>query len=178
MSKIWLIPIFLILIVFVTSCDKDKDKTITKNLDEYYSDYGELVEKYGEMKFENCADAIAAGNEIVSVYYATADKAFKENDAKAKSDLENFNELLKLYDSAIESLKVKCPEDFNKWESDNRKKIESISQKADTVFNTRDNDTVFEDVTSKIRDVNEQVEQLMVDIQRFADEEDSAYMKK
>jgi len=177
MNKIWHITILLVLIAFVTSCDKDKNKTITKNLDEYYSDYGELAEKYGEMKFETCADAIAAGNEIVSVYYATADKAFQGNDAKAKSDLENFAELLKSYYSAIEPLKMKCPDDFNKWENENRPKIESISQKADTLFNTRETDTVFEDVTSRIKDVNEQVEQLMIDIQRFA-EEDSAYMKK
>ena len=81
-----LIPyIIAIATILLPSCDKDIEK---KNiaLDDYESDYGELVEKYADMKFANCTEAISAGNEIASVLYSTADKAFKENDAKAKSD--------------------------------------------------------------------------------------------
>lgn len=62
------------------------------------------------MKFENCAEAISAGNEIVSVFYSTSNKAFNENDAKAKSDLEHFEELINAYDEAIEPMWKKCPE--------------------------------------------------------------------
>lgn len=157
----------------MSSCDKDIDKkNIT--LDEYESDYGELVEKYADMKFANCAEAISAGNEIASVLYSTADKAFKGNDAKAKSDLDNFGELLSAYDHVIDSMYTICPEDFDKWEKSNRKKIETILHKASSAFDAHSNDTTWgEDVTSEIEAVNEQVEQLMIDIQQFADEDDS-----
>lgn len=157
----------------MSSCDKDIDKkNIT--LDEYESDYGELVEKYADMKFANCAEAISAGNEIASVLYSTADKAFKENDAKAKSDLDNFGELLSAYDHVIDSMYTICPEDFDKWEKSNRKKIETILHNASSAFDAHSNDTTWgEDVTSEIEAVNEQVEKLMIDIQQFAEEDDS-----
>lgn len=161
----------------VVSCDKNGDKVTTLSFDEYESDYGELAEKYSEMNFETCADALAAGNEIVSVYYATADKAFSDNDAKAKSDLEHFGELLKAYDGAVESLWKKCPEEFDKWEKDNRKKIESISQRVNAMSEHYEVDTTFEDVSSEIEAVNEQVEQLKIDMQRFAEEDDSVNNK-
>ena len=173
MNKVTLYIIIAIATILMSSCDKDIDKkNIT--LDEYESDYGELVEKYADMKFANCAEAISAGNEIASVLYSTADKAFKENDAKAKSDLDNFGELLSAYDHVIDSMYTICPEDFDKWEKSNRKKIETILHKASSAFDAHSNDTVWgEDVTSEIEAVNEQVEQLMIDIQQFADEDDS-----
>ena len=173
MNKVTLYIIIAIATILMSSCDKDIDKkNIT--LDEYESDYGELVEKYADMKFANCAEAISAGNEIASVLYSTADKAFKENDAKAKSDLDNFGELLSAYDHVIDSMYTICPEDFDKWEKSNRKKIETILYKASSAFDAHSNDTVWgEDVTSEIEAVNEQVEQLMIDIQQFADEDDS-----
>ena len=169
--------IILITAIALVSCEKNNEKKNAIGLDEYESDYGELAEKYAEMKFESCAEALAAGNEIVSVYYATADKAFKENDAKAKSDLEHFDDLLKAYDAAIEPLWKRCPDEFDKWEKDNRKKIESISHEANSMFETHESDTTFEDVSSEIEAVNEQVEQLKIDMQRFAEEEDSANNK-
>ena len=165
--------IIAIATILLPSCDKDIEK---KNiaLDDYESDYGELVEKYADMKFANCTEAISAGNEIASVLYSTADKAFKENDAKAKSDLDNFGELLSAYDHVIDSMYTICPEDFDKWEKSNRKRIETILHKASSAFDAHSNDTAWgEDVTSEIEAVNEQVEKLMIDIQQFADEDDS-----
>jgi hypothetical protein len=42
------------------------------------------------------------------------------------------------------------------------------------MFNMHDTDSVWgEDVTSEIEAVNEQVEQLMIDIQHFVEEDDS-----
>lgn len=165
--------IIAIATILLPSCDKDIEK---KNiaLDDYESDYGELVEKYADMKFANCTEAISAGNEIASVLYSTADKAFKENDAKAKSDLDNFGELLSAYDHVIDSMYSICPEDFDKWQKNNKKKIETILHKASSAFDAHNNDTVWgEDVTSEIEAVNVQVEQLMIDIQQFAEEDDS-----
>ena len=80
----------LLLATIMVSCEKNIDKKNAINLGEYESDYGELAEKYAEMKFENCDEAILAGNEIAMVLYSTSNKAFNENDAKAKSDLEHF----------------------------------------------------------------------------------------
>lgn len=157
--------------VAMTSCDKDGDKKTTIDLNEYESDYGELAEKYATMEFSNCDEAIAAGNEIASVFYATADKAFKGNDAKAKSDLGLFDDLFTSLDSAIESLYSKCPEEFDKWEKDNRKKIDAIIHKRDKVFDGHNDTTWSEDVSSEIEAVNEQVEQLMMDIQKFEEED-------
>ena len=171
------IVFFALALLLFASCDKNNDKTTEVLLGEYESDYGELAEKYATMEFQTCADAISAGNEIVSVLYATSDKAFNENDAKAKSDLEHFGELLSAYDSVVELMYSKCPEDFDKWEKDNRKKIDAILYKVDRMFDSHSRDTAWgEDVSSEIDAVNEQVEQLMIDIQRFAEEEDSASM--
>jgi len=164
----------VIVIALLSSCDKDNGKSTEIALGDYESDYGELAEKYAEMKFETCADAIAAGNEIASVLYATSNKAFNENDAKAKSDLEHFGELVSAYDYAMDSMYHKCPEDFDNWKKDNRKKIDAILHKAEQMFNMHDTDSVWgEDVTSEIEAVNEQVEQLMIDIQHFVEEDDS-----
>ena len=74
----------------------------------------------------------------------------------------------------MDSMYHKCPEDFDKWKKDNRKKIDAILHKAEQMFNMHDTDSVWgEDVTSEIEAVNEQVEQLMIDIQQFAEEDDS-----
>jgi len=170
---------FVIAIALLTSCNKDNGKTTEIALGEYESDYGELAEKYAGMKFETCADAIAAGNEIATVLYATSDKAFNENDAKAKSDLEHFGELVSAYDYAVDSMYHKCPEDFDKWTKDNRKKIDAILHKAEQMFYMHDTDSVWgEDVTSEIEAVNEQVERLMIDIQHFTEEDDSTNATK
>ena len=156
----------------LVSCDDDSDKKSTLELNEYESDYGELAEKYATMEFSKCDDAIAAGNEIASVFYATADKAFKDNDAKAKSDLELFDDLFTSYDLAIESLYSTCPEEFDKWEKDNRKKIDAIKHKRDKLYSGHESDTTWgEDVSSEIEAVNVQVEQLMMDIQKFEEED-------
>jgi hypothetical protein len=158
----------------MVSCEKNNDAKKALDLGEYEADYGEIAEKYADMKFETCADAIAAGNEIASVYYATADKAFKENDAKAKSDLENFSELLSAYNHVLDSMRWKCPEDFDRWEKDNRRRMDSISYKVGRMFYNSPMDTAWgEDISSEIEAVNEQVEQLMIDIQQFAEQDDS-----
>ncbi len=162
----------------MTSCDKEKDKS-SIIIEGYESDYGELAEKYAEMSFENCAEAISAGNEITSVLYSTSNKAFNENDAKAKSDLEHFEELLNEYNAAIEPLWKKCPEEFDKWNKENKKKIDSILQRLNTMLNPQITDSIHsEDVSSEIQAVNEQVEQLMIDIQRFSEEDDSLNNKQ
>jgi len=165
--------IVLLMAALAVSCDKNTERTKII-IGEYEADYGEIAEKYAGMKFETCADVIAAGNEIASVYYATADKAFMENDAKAKSDLEHFGELLSAYDFVLDSMRWKCPEDFDQWEKDNRRKIDSISYKVGRMFDSSPKDTAWgEDVSLEIEAVNEQVEKLMIDIQQFAAEEDS-----
>jgi len=157
----------------LASCDKDSGGKSTIVLNEYESDYGELIEKYASMEFSQCQEAIAAGNEIASVFYATADKAFKENDAKAKSDLQLFDDLFASFDSVIEAMYSSCPEDFDKWEKDNRKKIDAILHKRSELYSTSSTDTTWtEDVSSEIEAVNLQVEQLMSDIHDF-EEEDS-----
>ena len=171
------IVFFAFALLFVASCDKNNDKATEIVLGEYESDYGELAEKYATMEFATCADAISAGNEIVAVFYATSDKAFKENDAKAKSDLEHFGELLSDFGAVEELMYSKCPEDFDQWEKDNRKKIDAILYKVERMFDSHAGDTEWsEDVSSEIDAVNEQVEQLMIDIQRLTEEEDSAIM--
>ena len=158
----------------MVSCEKNNDKKSTIDLSGYESDYGELAEKYAEMKFENCTDAISAGNEIVSVFYSTSNKAFNENDAKAKSDLEHFEELINEYDDAVEPLWKKCPDEFDKWNKENRKKIDNILHKLNAMQNTHVTDSIHsEDVSMEIEAVNEQVEQLMIDIQRLSEEDDS-----
>ena len=146
--------------VALTSCDKDSGKKSTIELNDYESDYGELAEKYATMEFGNCQEAIAAGNEIASVFYATADKAFKENDAKAKSDLEHFDDLFISFDVAVESMYSTCPEEFDKWEKDNRKKIDAIKHKRDKLYSGHESDTTWTEV-----------EQLMIDIQKFEEED-------
>ncbi len=164
--------ITILMAVALTSCDKDSGKKSTIELNEYESDYGELAEKYATMEFGNCQEAIAAGNEIASVFYATADKAFKENDAKAKSDLEHFDDLFISFDLAVESMYSTCPEEFDKWEKDNRKKIDAIKHKRDKLYSGHETDTTWtEDVSSEIEAVNVQVEQLMIDIQKFEEED-------
>ena len=179
MNKVTLYITLVIATIMMSSCDKYNGKSTDISFGEYESDYGELAEKYAEMKFANCAEAISAGNEIASVLYATSQKAFDENDAKAKSDLEHFDELVSAYDHVIDSMYSICPEEFDKWEKSNRKKIETILHKANNVFDPHANDTVWaEDVTSEIEAVNEQVEQLMIDIQQFAEEDDSINVKK
>ena len=172
MNKAILYIILAITAITLASCDKDGDKKSTLELNEYESDYGELAEKYATMEFSNCQEAIAAGNEIASVFYATADKAFKGNDAKAKSDLELFDDLFISFDLATESMHSTCPEEFDKWEKDNRKKIDAIKHKRDKLYSGHENDTTWsEDVSSEIEAVNEQVEQLMMDIQKFEEED-------
>ncbi len=169
----------LLLATIMVSCEKNIDKKNAINLGEYESDYGELAEKYAEMKFENCDEAILAGNEIATVLYSTSNKAFNENDAKAKSDLEHFEELINDYDAAIEPLWKKCPDEFDKWNNDNRKKIDSILRKLNAMQNPHDTIGIHsEDVSSEIEAVNEQVEQLMIDIQRFSEEDDSLNNKQ
>lgn len=174
MNKVIAYIIALAGIPMLVSCNKSIEKKSAIDLSGFESDYGELAEKYAEMNFETCADAIAAGNEIASILYATSQKAFDENDAKAKSDLEHFGELISAYDFAIDSIKNTCPEEFDNWDKDNRKKINEILQKAEQLSNMHYNDSVWgEDVNPKIDSVNKQVEQLMIDIQQFKEEEDS-----
>ena len=174
-----IVYIVLLLATIMVSCEKNNDRKSTIDLSGYESDYGELAEKYAEMKFENCAEAISAGNEIVSVFYSTSNKAFNENDAKAKSDLEHFEELINAYDEAIEPMWKKCPEDFDKWNRENRKKIDNILQKLNAMQKPHVTDSIFsEDVSSEIEAVNEQVEQLMIDIQRLSEEDDSLNNKQ
>lgn len=173
---VWVV---ILLATIMSSCEKNNDKKNTIDLGEYESDYGELAEKYAEMNFENCDEAISAGNEIASVLYNTSNKAFNENDAKAKSDLEHFEELLNEYDQAIEPLWKKCPEELDKWNRENRKKIDGILQKLKAMLTPQITDSIHsEDVSSEIEAVNEQVEQLMIDIQRFNEEEDSLNNKQ
>jgi len=170
----YIVYFVLLLATIMVSCEKNTDKKNAINLGEYESDYGELAEKYAEMNFENCDEAISAGNEIVSVLYSTSNKAFNENDAKAKSDLEHFEELLNEYNQAIEPMWEKCPDEFDKWNKENRKKIDNILQRLNSMLNQQITDSIHsEDVSSEIEAVNEQVEQLMIDIQRFSEEEDS-----
>lgn len=173
---VYLVMLFATIMV---SCEKNNDKKSTIDLSGYESDYGELAEKYAEMKFENCTEAISAGNEIVSVFYSTSNKAFNENDAKAKSDLEHFEELINEYDAAVEPLWKKCPDEFDKWNKENRGKIDKILRKLNTMLNTHVSDSIHsEDVSLEIEAVNEQVEQLMIDIQRLSEEDDSLNNKQ
>lgn len=160
-------------LLLTTACNKNNNKTTVLDLNEYETDYGELAEKYAAMDFKTCADAIAAGNEIASALYATADKAMNENDAKAKADLDNFEELVSEFYSAIETLRHECPTDIETWEKNNRKKIDDTLKKFSEKSHIHENDTTFEDVSSEIEAVNEQVEQLKIDMQRFAEEDDS-----
>lgn len=157
----------------ISSCEKnDNDKNII-NLKDFDPDYAELVEKYDTMYFSSCDEAIAAGNEIASVYYNTAQKAFEENDAKAKSDLWEFDELFNMYDSVINAMYSTCPEMFDKWEKDNRSKINSIKHKAYNCDKAIEDTMWTEDVSEEINAVNEQVEKLMIDIQKITEEEES-----
>ena len=174
-----IVCLVMLLATIMISCEENNDNKNTIVLGDYESDYGELAEKYAEMKFENCEEAITAGNEITSVLYSTSNKAFNENDAKAKSDLEHFEELLNDYNAAIEPLWKQCPEEFDKWNTENKKKIDRILQKLNTMLNPQITDSIHsEDVSSEIQAVNEQVEQLMIDIQRFSEEDDSLNNKK
>lgn len=153
------------------SCN-DSEKSKDLEIDEYDADYGELVEKYMPMTFSNCDEAIAAGNDIAYVFYHTADKAFNENDAKAKSDLELFDDLFIAFDSVVDAMFSTCPEKFDKWAKDNKEKIESIK---DRISMKADNDTIIwnEDVSEEIESVNEQTEKLKQDILKFTEEDDS-----
>ncbi len=173
MNKILYILIFTFL-AFV-SCNNSEKKIRTINLDEYTSDYGELIEKYSDTTLNNCDEVLSAGNEIVSIYYTTADKAFNENDAKAKSDLEHFDELFEIYDSIVNRYYSTCPEDFDDWEKANREKIDEIVNKVKYANTIVENDTLvwIEDVSGEIEIVNEQVEKLKSDVQGFSEEEDS-----
>jgi len=170
---------YIIVITFalqiMVSCD-NKENVSKIVFDEYESDYGELAEKYADMNFANCDEAIVAGNEIVSVYYQTAEKAFNENDAKAKSDLENFRELLADYDYALDSMRSNCLELFDEWEKENRGKINKILHKVDNMFDNQGDSICEEDVSSEIDAVNEQVEKLRIDIQQLVEKEDSTNM--
>lgn len=170
-SKFYILAIVFFLILCGFSCD-DSDNSKTVNLNEYDADYGELVEKYMPMKFSNCDEAIEAGNDIASVFYQTADKAFNENDAKAKSDLELFDDLFEAYDSVVNAMFSTCPEKFDKWNKENKAKIEAIKYKITT---KAENDTIIwsEDVSEEIENVNEQTEQLKQNILRFTEEDDS-----
>ncbi len=156
-----------------SSCEKNDNAKRTINLKDYDPDYAELIEKYDTMYFSSCEDAIAAGDEIASVFYNTADKAFNENDAKAKSDLWEFDELFNMYDSVINAMYSTCPEMFDKWEKDNRAKINAIKHKAYNIDNTMEDTIWSEDVSEEINAVNEQVEKLMNDIQKFTEEDDN-----
>ncbi|MCF0206370.1 MAG: hypothetical protein HUK15_02980 [Bacteroidales bacterium] len=161
--------------LLLQSCDKtDKSKPI--DLTEYDVDYGELMEKYGYTEFADCDEVLEASNEIVSVFYSTADKAFEENDAKALSDIELFDDLLLIIKDAQSAKYSECPEKFVQWEKDNLEKIAAIRLKISNRAQQQSNDTTIiwtEDVSGEIESVNLQVETLKSEIQRITEEDDS-----
>lgn len=168
MNRLYFFLLFFVIFA-VVSCSNKVERRSKINLNEYGTDYAELLEKYSDKPLTTCNEALDAGEEIAKLFFETADKAFSNNDAKALSDLEHFGDLFDIYQHAADSLYSTCPEDFDKWEKRNRQKIEAITFKIKHLDAVKDGDTLVwdEDVFSEIEAVNEQVEQLKIDVQMF-----------
>ncbi len=166
MKKLNIILILSILAVVVLSCggNKPEEKKVekpAKNLDE-------LTKKFDNKTFADCDEFLAAGDEIIDVYLVTVDLAY-EGDAKAKNDLELFEDFMNKYDKQAEKFSVECPDKFDQWAEKTDKRVSVVTDKLIKIFYKEYEGLEWDEDLDK--ELEKQLEELNADLKKVDLEE-------
>lgn len=157
--------------VLFSACNNKKNSKpteVSSDIIDFAVDFDELNDKYDTMDFKSCDEAINVGNEIMEAYKLTCEGA-KKNIAKAKSDLIKYDDLINKFDSACAKFTTRCPEDFDKWEKENRQKIYQYSALATEIAADKEAIPEWDDTISGNLQI--QVDELKDEIKRLTSEE-------
>ncbi len=168
MKNLNVILIFSLLAVMALSCggnktEEKKEVKPAQNLDE-------LVKKFDNKEFKDCDEFLAAGDEIIDVYIATVNKAY-DGDAKAKTDLEVFEDFMNKFDKTAEKFSVECPDKFDKWAEKTDKRVSEVTDKLIQIFYEEYEGLQWDENIDK--ELEKQLEELNEDLKKV-EEEDNA----
>ncbi|MDD3687145.1 MAG: hypothetical protein PHE56_10315 [Bacteroidales bacterium] len=166
MKKAFPVLIISVLIITVFSCkNKTEDKKVE---DKPAQNLTELTTKYSEMKFANCDEFLAAGDEIIDVYIKTVDKAYN-GDAQAKVDLEEFEIFMAGFDEKAEKFSEECPEKFDDWALKTDQRVAAVTDKLVKIFYNEYEGLQWDEELDK--ELEKQMDELNEDLKKVADEE-------
>jgi hypothetical protein len=166
MKRIFPVIILSVIIVTVFSCkNKSEEKKVE---DKPAQNLAELTTKYSEMKFADCDEFLAAGDEIIDVYIKTVDKAYN-GDAQAKVDLEEFEIFMAGFDEKAEKFSEECPEKFDDWALKTDQRVAAVTDKLVKIFYNEYEGLEWDEELDK--ELEKQMEELNKDLKKVAEEE-------